>query len=1278
MSRKDENMISIYERKILRSIFGGIQENGTWRRRLNSELYRSYEESDIVNFVKIQRIKCAARATIDLLKDTFGDRLISRFGPVNRPPRSCDLTPLDYFLWGYVKSLVYADKPQTLDHLEDNILRVIADIRPQMLEKVIENWTSRSDYIRASRGSPMPEIIFKIIPLRNEWSAKVVPFSYGNIFVWSLQGFDEVVSVDPKLVKHLINPGINELKLTVWNSFGHLNASMLVQAAFTLIALNYSFSDFFIGRNGSLSVTVNQLELPDAIFVDFGDGNSYDSTINHSSLLYERHENNSSTFTIMHTYQIAGLHAVYFNASNSISHFEHWTMVNVAVPISGVRLELLSPSTVALFEEVIVQCTVEKGSDIDFDWDFGDGTDGQYTMVNRYIINVTAQNHISSISSPHLVLHLIQKIANLTSIYCQGPNLVNHVITFRALYWFGTNLTFQWDFGDGSPVKTTHSSFIEHIYKEYASHYLVEMSGFIVYAESSVNIEIVHPNPVAYIKGGYLRWIGDSDTVKMEAHVLNLENNNHSTSTLIESDIGHHRQINQDAKIYLKATCENCSNHVQYEWKVWRIEGGQHKMHYNLSYPDFLPISPHGHVLGSPDYPIPEEGSPGESGSAIARDQIYINVIIRNNLGASTKVCSLVREVKPLQLNVTLIQYMHENWPTPRKYSWKKSFSVSAKEHSFFISHDHVKGISYYFDCSKWLSAEKGDGQIERELTISDTVPSFSSLTNDYALLHISESTFPICLLVSAVVSVPHVILTILFRYAKTPSINLDPKFSQIFCFLSLEHLYCWLQHKNSNSSRSSGRSSSSVGESDSFYSSFEESSVMSIPELMEESFSNEEKDEFPTSVSSVSINFSFTECTFWVKHTFLSLLCSFLIFIPCFVLLLTIVSSLKRYAFKDVPKLPNSNDQAFQEKDANEISIKDPSYKRIQYFKKYLRPPREQILEQFRQTAIKEKIIFTLQRSFIGVTDKLSHPLVSCIKGMSSIFRAYRKPEINRSDHGANMFFSNVILLAIIAIHVVLFAFLRSVLIKNIPRGQRAKGIKITVKETKKVLKRKLTECFKSVPPQLVAKDDYVLPVDFLLIELEQLAETLVTKANNLFIENEIQEGKKLEDAISSSVIEGYLNSQCQLFEKEMTFDFPISEEIKLNKTLQQYSPASNTESQLKLQDFVTERLNATMPRLSKSTGKNLLPSSLNASIASQRKFKHFPTKNLNFSSSLPHKIRKTYPLYHMDSDSSLSSSDSAVNRNVVNGVTLRKTKSRGKGKNNELDVNILDDSVL
>ncbi|GFS98601.1 DUF4371 domain-containing protein [Trichonephila clavipes] len=152
--------------------------------------------------------KTKTRATIDLLKDTFADRLISRFGPVNWPPRPCDLTPLDYFLRGYVKSLVYADKPQTLDHLEDNIRRVIADIRPQMLEKVIENWTSRLDYIRASRGSPMPEIIFKI-----SFDKAKKPFGDGELIKEAFCKAREVLFHDFRNKSEIIS-SINNISLS--------------------------------------------------------------------------------------------------------------------------------------------------------------------------------------------------------------------------------------------------------------------------------------------------------------------------------------------------------------------------------------------------------------------------------------------------------------------------------------------------------------------------------------------------------------------------------------------------------------------------------------------------------------------------------------------------------------------------------------------------------------------------------------------------------------------------------------------------------------------------------------------------------------------------------------------------------------------------------------------------------------------------------------------------------------------------------------------------------
>ncbi|GBO44665.1 hypothetical protein AVEN_167397-1, partial [Araneus ventricosus] len=152
-------------------------------------------------------------------------------------------------------------------------------------------------------------------------------------------------------------------------------------------------------------------------------------------------------------------------------------------------------------------------------------------------------------------------------------------------------------------------------------------------------------------------------------------------------------------------------------------------------------------------------------------------------------------------------------------------------------------------------------------------------------------------------------------------------------------------------------------------------------------------------------------------------------------------------------------------------------------------------------------------------------------------------------------------------------------------------------------------------------------------------------------------------------------LNSQCQFLENEIGFEIPSSDEIKVDDAFDQYSPKISAEFQMKIAELVTERLTATMPRSSKSTTKNLQPSSLSASISSQRKFKHFSGKNLNLSSSLPHKIRKTYPLYHMDSDSS-SFSDSSSDKNV--GNSLRKTKSRGKGKNKELNITDLDEDML
>lgn len=43
-----------------------------------------------------------ANQTIYLLKEMFGETITSKNGPVNYPRCSCDITSLDFFLWGYV------------------------------------------------------------------------------------------------------------------------------------------------------------------------------------------------------------------------------------------------------------------------------------------------------------------------------------------------------------------------------------------------------------------------------------------------------------------------------------------------------------------------------------------------------------------------------------------------------------------------------------------------------------------------------------------------------------------------------------------------------------------------------------------------------------------------------------------------------------------------------------------------------------------------------------------------------------------------------------------------------------------------------------------------------------------------------------------------------------------------------------------------------------------------------------------------------------------------
>lgn len=76
------------------------------------------------------------RSVRNYLNRKFPNRWIGRDGPCNWPPRSPDLTCMDFFLWGYVKEITYNIQPTTAEDMQIRIRNAFNSITPNMLRNV--------------------------------------------------------------------------------------------------------------------------------------------------------------------------------------------------------------------------------------------------------------------------------------------------------------------------------------------------------------------------------------------------------------------------------------------------------------------------------------------------------------------------------------------------------------------------------------------------------------------------------------------------------------------------------------------------------------------------------------------------------------------------------------------------------------------------------------------------------------------------------------------------------------------------------------------------------------------------------------------------------------------------------------------------------------------------------------------------------------------------------------------------------------------------------------
>lgn len=101
-----------------------------------------------------------ARLTMEHLRNQFRG-LISRLGDIPWPARSPDLTPPDFFLWGYLKQRVYVNRPATIEDLKQAIRNEIAAIDEDLLRRVFQNFEVRLRQCVVQEGGHLTDLIFK-------------------------------------------------------------------------------------------------------------------------------------------------------------------------------------------------------------------------------------------------------------------------------------------------------------------------------------------------------------------------------------------------------------------------------------------------------------------------------------------------------------------------------------------------------------------------------------------------------------------------------------------------------------------------------------------------------------------------------------------------------------------------------------------------------------------------------------------------------------------------------------------------------------------------------------------------------------------------------------------------------------------------------------------------------------------------------------------------------------------------------------------------------------
>ncbi|MDM8532447.1 PKD domain-containing protein [Anaerolineales bacterium HSG25] len=235
--------------------------------------------------------------------------------------------------------------------------------------------------------------------------------------------------------------------------------------------------------------------------------------------------------SVQHSYTATGIYPVSLTANNSVN--QPSTSVDVEIlstPVASFTLD----NTAEVNQDVGLKNESESGADpnhVQYAWDFGNNLTSTivqptliYTQTGVYEVQLTVANRLAQNSLTQTVTVIDAPVEGVAVI--SQPTYMSQTGTFTATAERGNNITYTWNFGDGSSIISQccleQTAVMTHVYTQ-TGVYTVELTAMNNSSETiSMTIQVYDVPPTAMFQSSTPDILGEATIFESQYTGTNL------------------------------------------------------------------------------------------------------------------------------------------------------------------------------------------------------------------------------------------------------------------------------------------------------------------------------------------------------------------------------------------------------------------------------------------------------------------------------------------------------------------------------------------------------------------------------------------------------------------------------------------------------------------------------------------------------------------------------------------------------------------------------------